>query len=107
MALKSIAKSIRISEEVFKYIEASPGKGFNDKFENIILEAKRGEAERKNNLERLEQEIENARKCLYKTIQQEKELQTFFRQFFHMQRTISEMKESLERAMAEHEEKEN
>lgn len=107
MALKSIAKSIRISEEVFEYIEASPGKGFNDKFENIILEAKRGEAERKNNLERLEQEIEDARKCLYKTIRQEEELQTFFRQFCHMQRTIFEMKESLERAMAEHEEKEN
>ena len=38
---KNIAKSVRISDEVFAYIDAAPGKGFNEKFENIILEAKR------------------------------------------------------------------
>lgn len=41
------AKSIRISDEVLTYIENAPGDGFNQKFENIILDAKRTEPERK------------------------------------------------------------
>lgn len=31
------SKSIRLSERVLRYIEAAPGEGFNQKFENIIL----------------------------------------------------------------------
>lgn len=50
MATKSIAKSIRISDEVFDYIDQAPGKGFNEKFENIILEAKLEESKRKEEL---------------------------------------------------------
>lgn len=33
---KSVAKSIRISEELNEFIESYPGKGFNDKLNNII-----------------------------------------------------------------------
>ena len=40
---KSIAKSVRLTQEVFDYIDSAPGNGFNEKFENIILEAKRGD----------------------------------------------------------------
>ena len=43
---KSIAKSVRLTQEVFDYIDSAPGNGFNEKFENIILEAKRGESDR-------------------------------------------------------------
>lgn len=38
MAKKSIAKSIRLSREVFEYIDKYRGNGFNEKFENIILD---------------------------------------------------------------------
>lgn len=40
---KSISKSIRISEEVFNYINNYRGDGFNQKFENIILDYQREE----------------------------------------------------------------
>lgn len=35
---KEIAKSIRLSREVFEYIDGYRGNGFNEKFENIILD---------------------------------------------------------------------
>lgn len=44
------SKSIRLTDEVLAYIEQAPGDGFNQKFENIILEAKNGEQERKRRL---------------------------------------------------------
>jgi len=37
MARKEIAKSIRMTEEVFKYVEGFHGNGFNEKFENLVL----------------------------------------------------------------------
>ena len=35
---KNISKSIRLSQEVYDYINAYKGEGFNEKFENIILD---------------------------------------------------------------------
>lgn len=55
---KSIAKSIRLSEEVFTYIDGYRGEGFNQKFENIILDAMCGEADRKRRIEMLDASIE-------------------------------------------------
>lgn len=34
---KTVQKSIRLSREVFDFIDAFDGSGFNDKFENLIL----------------------------------------------------------------------
>lgn len=95
---KSIAKSIRISEEVFAYIDKAPGKGFNEKFENIILEAKRTEADRKKRLAGLEKQIHDAQLKLMKLLQQDRELQDFFRTFARMQHLLLDLKENLDRA---------
>ena len=54
---KQNAKSIRFTDEVRDYIEQAPGDGFNQKFENIILEAKRNEPERRKRLEAYENKI--------------------------------------------------
>lgn len=54
---KQNAKSIRFTDEVRDYIEQAPGDGFNQKFENIILEAKRNEPERRKRLEAYEKKI--------------------------------------------------
>lgn len=43
MAKKPISKSIRLSEEVYDYISGYRGEGFNEKFENIILDYQRVE----------------------------------------------------------------
>lgn len=96
---KNIAKSVRISDEVFAYIDAAPGKGFNEKFENIILEAKREEADRKKKLAELEQQIHDAQINLNKLLDQDRELRQCFRQFIYIRHQVDIMKQSVERAL--------
>lgn len=55
---KSISKSIRLSQEVFDYIDGYVGEGFNQKFENIILFAKRTEKDRCKHIKKLDADIE-------------------------------------------------
>ena len=62
MAKKTIAKSIRLSQEVFDYIQNYPGNGFNEKFENIILYACRSEKDREERIERLDAQINEKEK---------------------------------------------
>lgn len=54
---KSINKSIRVSPKIYNYIDSHPGNGFNEKFENIILEAMEFEDERKRRMEYLDERI--------------------------------------------------
>ena len=61
---KSIAKSIRMTEEVFAYIDGYQGEGFNQKFENIILDAMCAEAERKRRIEALDVSIARQKRVL-------------------------------------------
>lgn len=62
---KSIAKSVRLTQEVYDYIEQQAGNGFNEKFENIILEAKKGESDRKKELRDLTGRLKNSVKKNY------------------------------------------
>ena len=57
MKSKSIAKSIRLSDEIFAYIDEYRGNGFNEKFENIILDAMLSEKDRKMRLASLDLQI--------------------------------------------------
>lgn len=43
---KTNQKSLRMTDEVMAYIQAAPGDSFNEKFANIILEAKKTLPER-------------------------------------------------------------
>lgn len=63
---KNVAKSIRISEKVNNYIMQAAGNGFNEKFENIILNAMESELERSTTLQHLDKQIEEKREQIYK-----------------------------------------
>lgn len=56
---KNILKSIRLSNEINKYIEEFEGKGFNEKFENIIIYAMKTEIDRKKRLDEIINLIES------------------------------------------------
>lgn len=58
---KSNAKSIRLSDKVMDYILAYRGDGFNEKFENIILDAMESESQRLEVLERYDEQIAGKR----------------------------------------------
>lgn len=99
---KSISKSVRISEEVYSYIDSAPGKGFNEKFENIILDAQRTESDRKKELARLERQIREARQELSKLLSHDRDLKDFFRIFSDIQHRLTSMKDALDRAYPEY-----
>lgn len=54
---KPIAKSIRISQEAYDIVEAAPGKGFNDKYENLIFDYHNTIPSRSAQLKELEKKI--------------------------------------------------
>lgn len=99
MANKNISKSIRLDEEVYGYIMDAPGKGFNEKFENIILQAKREEPERKAKLVDLQKSIDEQQRRLYQLIDRNRYLDEYYRLFNHMRITLDKMHEDLKHAV--------
>jgi hypothetical protein len=95
---KNISKSIRISEEVFDYIDHAPGKGFNEKFENIILSAKKDESERKKRIAELDEQIQLKRCDLQNLFDQNRYMDEFFRTVLHMRHQLATMNELLDKA---------
>ena len=55
---KNNLKSIRLSDRVMNYIQNYRGDGFNEKFENIILDAMESEDRRIRDLERYDAQIQ-------------------------------------------------
>ena len=98
MTKKSIAKSVRLTQEVFDYIDQQAGNGFNEKFENIILEAKKGESKRKKEIARLDKEIEKLRKKEALLFDQYSALGCFFRDFLSVQHILERLKSQIEKA---------
>ena len=96
---KKIAKSIRLSDEVYGYIMEMPGNGFNEKFENIILEAKNGEAERKNRLSELEKSIDDCNSQLIQLLDRYDYLNCYFSLFASMRYQLDHMRTNLEKAI--------
>lgn len=62
---KSNLKSIRVSDKVLNYINGYRGNGFNEKFENIILDAMESEDDRIQSLEMYDKLIVQERKRYY------------------------------------------
>lgn len=56
--MKSNNKSVRLDDYTYNYVLNYRGDGFNEKFENIVYDASKAEAERKLNISRLDSLIE-------------------------------------------------
>lgn len=54
---KNISKSVRLSQEVYDYILAYRGNGFNEKFENIILDYRKKEKDIQSQIKKKEKEL--------------------------------------------------
>jgi len=95
---KSIAKSVRLTQEVFDYIDSAPGNGFNEKFENIILEAKRGESDRKKELARLDKQIEKQQRKESLLFEKYNYLESSFRDFVYIYHQIENLRQDIDKA---------
>ena len=87
-ATKKILKSIRLTEELFDYIMECPGQGFNEKFENLIIEARSGEVSRKAELERLEGLIEKEDSRLKDLFRKNDVFREIFRDAIRLQKDL-------------------
>lgn len=72
--LKNNAKSVRMTDDVFAYVQSMDGKGFNEKFENMVLFAMKTEKDREHHIAILDDEIARKQDMLYKLRQMEDKL---------------------------------
>ena len=94
---KSISKSVRLSDEVYEYINESPGKGFNEKFENIILRAKKEESDREQRLKDLQRKIDEEERKLCQLFEKYRYLDDYFRNFVAMRHQLDNMQQLLKK----------
>lgn len=99
MASKSISKSIRLSENVYGYIMKAPGKGFNEKFENIILQAQEEEPALKKRLAELNRDVDREQRKLYQLFDKYRYMDDFFRSVLKMQHQLFDAQEQLKKAI--------
>lgn len=61
---KPIQRSVRMTEEVARYIDSYRGDGFSDKLENLVIDALLGEKQRVSRLHELDMRIRYSRERL-------------------------------------------
>lgn len=79
-AVKSIVKTMRLTQGVIDYIDSQPGDNFTDKFERLITEIQYGQAKRLAHINKLEECIAQEQKRLDQIIEDLKALQDIKRQ---------------------------
>lgn len=100
-AKKSNSKSVRVSDEVLAYIENARGDGFNQKFENIILDAKRSEPERKRRLVEYDRLIEQRKQQLSKITEKIQLLDIEIQAIFSLQDEVHHIQKQLAKILAD------
>ena len=71
---KNNARSVRMTDSVLAYVESMDGKGFNEKFENMVIYAMKTEKDREQRIAILDDEIARKRDMFYKLRQMEDKL---------------------------------
>lgn len=90
---KNNQKCVRMSDEVLQYIETFEGKGFNEKFENLVLFALKEEKVKKESLKILDAEIDQRRKKLGVLSDKAYQLDRNLYQALNLEKSLLELKE--------------
>lgn len=98
--LKTVSKSVRMTEEVYGYVMETPGKGFAEKFENMVLTAYKRIPELNEKIGRLEKELEVKRLDLYHMMDANRDLDSFFRMYRGMYGQLEQMRLRLDSVSA-------
>ena len=93
---KSNLKSIRVSDKVLNYINGYRGNGFNEKFENIILDAMESEDERIATLDMYDKMIEQRKQKYYKMCDQLRQLEPMVQECLYVNSRIKELNKSFD-----------
>lgn len=98
---KKNQKSVRLTDEVLAYVENAPGDGFNQKFENLVLEMKRTEPERKKRLTELEHKISLKQKQLSVIVDSVESLDITIQAIFSLQEEVHRIQAGLSKILRE------
>lgn len=97
---KSNLKSIRVSDKVLDYINGYRGNGFNEKFENIILDAMDSEDCRVRTLEMYDRQIELKMNQYFAMIDQLRQLEPMVQACVHVNSRIKELNKSFDECIS-------
>lgn len=93
MSNKSILKSMRMTPELFSYIDGYQGNGFNEKFENIILDAMFSDTSRRKRISELDALIRSKEEEYFQLVKKVQEFEALYHSsisIFKMLRGLSE-----------------
>lgn len=99
--LKTVAKSLRMTPEVYDYVLTAPGDGFNQKFENLVLEAKRTEPERREIISSLDRKIQRKSMQLDKISNWVVEIDDSVRQIIQIEGAIQRIQQRIDKILEE------
>ena len=88
---KDVQKSVRLSQEVYEYVESSDGKSFNDKLNCVLMDAKRSEADRLERIQRYDERIEQEEAELLRCVKQKDNFMNVQRKAVHILRQLEEL----------------
>lgn len=90
---KGNQKCVRMTDEVLQYVDKYDGKGFNEKFENLVLFALKEEKAKKERLKDLDAEIEQRWKKLKLLSDKANQLDRNLYQALNLEKSLQELKE--------------
>lgn len=93
---KSNLKSIRVSDKVMNYINGYRGNGFNEKFENIILDAMESEDARIKTLDMYDRQIELKKGQYFAMCDKLRSLEPMVQACLHVNSRIKELNKSFD-----------
>ncbi len=101
MSKKNNSKSIRLSDEVMNYIQSYRGEGFNEKFENIIIDAMESEDRLKQQLEYYENQIDITRDKYFLMRAQLQRMEPIVQAALHINSRIKELNMEFDKCISE------
>ncbi len=93
--MAKIAKSIRVDQEIFAYIERYKGEGFNEKFENIIRDAMESEKKRLEHIKQLDKQIREQEQKLQKIMNEVRKVSDISYQVNNIMRCFTDIEKKL------------
>lgn len=98
---KDVQKSVRLSQEVYEYVESADGKSFNDKLNCLIMDAKRSEADLLERIQRYDERIEQEEAELLRCMKHKEDFMDMQRKAVHILRQLEELEGEVKKQIEE------
>ena len=98
---KDVQKSVRLSQEVYEYVESADGKSFNDKLNCLIMDAKRNEADLLECIHRYDERIEQEEAELLRCMKHKEHFMDLQRKVVQILRQLEELEGEVKKQIEE------